>query len=225
MKRFTQTKLRGFILSYVITAMAMISIAIAMLASFQSSRSSDEIRDAELDRMMQAVVLLDAGIKSCGKCGGSVGPYTVAIDAVLASDGFVPAIYNGSVFLASSGPVASMACPNITNGGNPVRARYVWENAHTGTNSANKSVFGKRPPQLFLFDIDYSLTFNSGKVASASFIFNAKNNAENVQDLFRRFERRSSSNFIGVDISVSYSNRSIVLNYNNDYITRNMKCE
>jgi hypothetical protein len=223
MKRFTQTKLKGFILSYVITAMAMISIAIAMLASFQSSRGSDEIRNAELDRMMQAVVLLDAGIKSCGKCGGSVGPYTGATG--VASAGFVPAIYDGSNFLASSGIVASMACPNITNGGIPASARYVWENVLTGTNSASKSVFGKRPPQLFLFDIDYSLNFASGKVASASFIFKAKNNAENTQDLYSRFRSRKDNNFIGVDLSVSYSSRSIVLNYTNDYITRNMKCE
>ena len=224
MKRLTQTKANGFILSYVITAMAMISIAIAMLASFQSSRGRDELRDAELDRMMQAVVLLDAGIKSCGKCGGSVGRYTGATGT--ASDGFVPAIYNVSNFLTSSGPVASMACPNITNGGSPlIRSRYVWENSLTGPGAASRSVFGKRPPQLFLFNIDYSLNFASGKVASASFIFNAKNNAENVQDLYRRFERRINSNFIGVDLLVSYSSRSIALNYTNDYITRNMKCE
>jgi len=210
-----RNKCAGFLLSYVLSALAFLAIATAMYASLKTSQGNAEERERELDQMVQITGMLHAGIQACGKCpvdsrGGYIGP------GVNASEGFIPGIRANSAATSVSaglvdnndglGGIASMACPNLREGtGAATWPRYIWNSSQTNS-SASRSVLGLQPPQLNMFDIQYRLVFDAGvSMASyAEFVFSAKSTAENPRQLYDRFAYRAnaSRNMTTVDFDV-----------------------
>jgi hypothetical protein len=205
----------GFILSYVLSALAFLAIATAMYAKLKTSQGSEQERERELDQMVQVTGMLHAGLQACGKCPvDSQGGYTGV--GVNASEGFIPGIRVSagatrvSAGLVSDsgglGGIASMACPNLREGtGAASRPRYIWNNSQTNS-SASRSVLGLQPPQLNMFNIQYRLAFGTGaSMASyADFVFTAKSTAENPRQLYDRFAylAAASRNMTTVDFNV-----------------------
>lgn len=230
----------GFLLSYVLSALAFLAIATAMYASLKTSQGNEEERERELYQMVQVTGLLHAGLNACGKCPiDSRGGYTGT--GVTASEGFMPGIRANSIATGVSaglvgnsdglGGIASMACPNLREGtGATSTPRYIWNNSQTNS-KASSSVLGLQPPQLNMFDIQYRLLFDAGaSMASyAEFIFSAKSTAENPRQLYDRFAYRAnaSRNMTTVDFEVGAWNtagRQFVLKTTLAYSRSYLRC-
>ena len=220
---------RGFLMSYVLTALAFIAIATAMYANLQSSQGDFELRERELDQMVRVVTLLHSGLKACGSCGNNTSQENYVVNAGTAR-GFVPGIRTSMGVAADvGGSVASMACPNIKDAAD--QGRYVWNNLGTGS-PASRSVLGVAPPQLRMFSINYELVASAGigRASEAKFTFAANGNAMNPKDLYERFVfRASGQRMTTVDLvfdgGYNTASRTFVMKTSPNYSTFHIQCQ